>query len=98
MSPEFKRSVVDFTVEMLELEFGEDKKVESQQDADLLSGIVFGFIRRLAREACEVSRVKGKFDAECFTFACRKNLGMFKRMTTLLEAERHVRVDKIVDI
>lgn len=64
-------------------------------DKRVLPGLVYGFIQRLTLQACGVACVKGSFDETCFTFASRKNLCMFKRMSQLLEAAQSVRIDDV---
>lgn len=98
MSPAFKASVEKLRVALLEKEFGVHGSVATSREIELLSGIVYRFIQRLTRQACEVAAIKGKFDEECLTFASRHNRRMFKRMSTLVEAEISSRVDGVADI
>lgn len=90
MSPDFKASVDRLYCAILEKEFGLQGGMPSPRASDLIGGIMYRFVQRLTREACTVAGIKGKFDAACFTFACRKNLRMFKRLSTLHEAKASV--------
>lgn len=90
MSPDFKASVDKLYCAILEKELGLLHATLSSRASDLIGGIMYRFVQRLTREACEVADIKGTFDAECFTFACRKNLRMFKRLKALCEANASV--------
>lgn len=90
MSPDFKASVDRLYCAILEKEFGLQGGTPSPRASDLIGGIMYRFVQRLTREACSVADTKGKFDAECFTFACRKNLRMFRRLCTLRKAKDSV--------
>lgn len=97
MSPAFKKSVCEFADSLLETEFGVDETL-GDREKQLLSGMVYRFIVRLTSKACDASLVKGRLDAECFTFAARGNLAMYKRMTRLLAAHGAVSGASAVDI
>lgn len=90
MSPDFRASIDKLSRAILEKEFGVRGATLSPRASDLIGGIMYRFVQRLTREACNVADIKGNFDAECFTFACRKNLGMFKRLKALCEAKASV--------
>jgi len=94
MSPEFKASVRAYTEALLEKEFDASGTSVTAREQDILSGIVYRFIHRMTVQATEVASIKGKFDAECYTFACRKNLRMYKRLTRLLRAENDAQIEK----
>lgn len=93
MSPEFKASVRAFTEALLEKEFGSGGTVVTDRENDIMSGLVYRFVQRLAVKSTEVAAVKGKFDADCLIFACRKNLRMFKRLSGLLQAEKDATIN-----
>lgn len=95
MSPEFVASVEQVALTILRTEYGLGWQDMSRADRRVLAGLVYRFIQRLTVEACSVASVKGYFDATCFTFASRKNLRMFKRMSRLLEASQSVRIDDV---
>lgn len=98
MSPEFKASVKAYTEALLDKEFGSSGTALTRREHDLVCGLVYRFIQRLTSRAIDVANVKGKYDAECYTFACRKNLRMFKRLSCLLRAEADVQIEKIGDV
>jgi len=98
MSPEFKASVRAYAEALLQKEFGTNGTVITKREHDLISGLVYRFIHRLTVQAIDVANVKGKYDAECFTFACRKNLRMLKRLSCLLRAEADVQIEKFGDV
>ena len=95
MSPEFVASVNEVAITLLRTGYGLGWQDMSPADKRVLAGLVYRFIQRLTIRACSVASVKGSFDAECFTFASRKNLRMFKRMSLLLEAAQSVRIDDV---
>lgn len=95
MSPDFVSSVDEVAAAMLSTEYPSQGRVMSPTDKRALPGLVYRFIQRLTVAAVGVASVKESFDATCLTFACRKHLRMFKRVSRLLDADAAVRVDEI---
>ena len=87
MSPEFEASVENFALGLQRLEFGVNDPSMTPTDKHVLSGVVYGFVKRVTAVAYRYGTAKGRVDASCFAMACKNNRAMFKRMSLLLEAD-----------
>lgn len=72
--------------------FGNDES-PLDESVEHLCGMVLCFFDKTLLEAERIAACKGKFDASCLLFVCKRDLMMYKAGRSIMDRRRAVRVE-----
>ena len=75
-----------------------DTESPLESSVECMCGLLLGYLDEVLIDASKIALCKGKFDAECLLFVCRRDLLVYKAAKTRLESHKTLKgeVDKEV--